>query len=226
MRHYFVLSMLSLLPLPAQVATRVPLSESKHSITGFAFQGQVQLSALRYQVEIKNPPGDSRLVDMTVIHDPRTKYFFWKVARLTHKGDNNSFLTELISGREAVFSEQDSIVDFYMPGDLWFQVHTQKADTLDSASALAIDSLQNGLAHYSKNGFDTGGRSVSMDRRISNQFFCGEENPSIAVCGMGAKRISSITHTDGKWVLVISNRYDQEIILDRNFNLVSTRPVR
>ena len=202
--------------LSAQTVSIVAFSESKHSIRAFSPSGEIVLPVVRCQLDIHPSNGNDQIVDLTIIYDPQSGRYFWKAARLENK-------SELTSGSEAVYIDSSTLIDFYMPGDLWVQEYSQRADSLEAAQSESIDAIKKGLAAYEKNGFATGAKEVLVARKIGNEFICGEANLTKAYCGTGAKHIVSISRVDEKWRLVVRNHYDQEIILDGAFNLLSTR---
>lgn len=209
--------------LSAQAVSIVAFSESKHSIRGFTPSGEIVLPAVRSQLDIHHSNGKDQIVDLTIVFDSQSGPYFWKAVRLENKRDANSFVNELTSGSEAVYIGSSTLIDFYMPGDLWVQEYSQRADSLEAAQRESIDEINKGLAAYEINGFATRVKEVLVARRIGNEFICGEANPTKAYCGTGAKRIISIRRVDDKWRLVVRNHYDQEIILDGAFNFLSTR---
>ena len=73
-------------------------------------------------------------------------------------------------------------------------------------------------------GYRTDSKEVSVARAIGREFACEFVDGVPRVnCGFAVKSIVSIRWEDGNWRLVVRNRWDQEIILDSKFNLVSTR---
>ncbi len=59
---------------------------------------------------------------------------------------------------------------------------------------------------------------------VSNSRVRHLANPAFRpTCQFQAKRIVSISRDGENWWLVVENRWEQEIILDSKFNLVSTK---
>jgi hypothetical protein len=208
-----------------QSVSQVGFSESRDAIRAFSPSGEVTLSLTHLQIEIRPAGGKSGLADLTVVYDPPSGHYFWLCRKANFPRDTASLLDELKSARMAVYAGPDAIVDFYMPANLGFQEHHERADSLSAAERASLDQIEKGLPTYANNGFDTGFREVEVARAIGIEFACPPyEDPTFRQnCVFGTKSIASISREGDNWRIVLRNRWDQEVILDSKFNLASTR---
>jgi hypothetical protein len=76
----------------------------------------------------------------------------------------------------------------------------------------SLNEIQQGLATL-EGGYH-------MDYKLVPDFWCA---PLVAWCGNDRNTIASIGKQGSNWRLVLRNRWDEEVILDQNFNLVSAQ---
>jgi hypothetical protein len=131
-------------------------------------------------------------------------------------------LNSIRSEAVAVYATPSAIFAFVahgFPVSISIQEGHERANSLDSAEDEAISDIRERLASYQRNGYDRGWKNVEVEKEIGSDFACP---PTISFCPPSTK-ITSISREDGGWRLVIHNRWDQEVILDSKFALVSTR---
>jgi hypothetical protein len=175
-------------------------------------------------IALHYPGGKAELGDLVVVYDPATGHYFWRYTNLQGPNDNASFLSAMESGAEAIFTYADGIVDFYAPWQLFAELHTNRAGSLDAAAAQAISEIRQDLATFEKRGFHSDVKGVfgSGSQAIEPGFHC-QEPPISAICDGPRTQISAITHDDGLWRLVLKARWDEEVILDHTFQFVRAR---
>jgi hypothetical protein len=219
-----VFSLLCVSLTAEESVSKVAFSELKGTIRAFSSSGEITLPTIRVQLEIRHAGGKNEHGDLLVVHDTQSGHYFWRYARANHVGDARNWLTELESGRATVYTTPGAIFFIYMPGNLWVQEHRGSSLTLDGAESASIEEIQRMLPVFASNGYDTGMKEVVLARAIGMEFACSSERSEISrQCGFGIKSFVSISREGDGWRLILRNRWDQEVILDSLFNLVSTR---
>lgn len=79
-----------------------------------------------------------------------------------------------------------------------------------------------------KSGYGISTKEVPVALAIGREFACapferGRDDRTSVMCGFMANSIVSVSREGENWRIVVRNRWDQEIILDSKFNLVSTQ---
>jgi hypothetical protein len=222
MRIIAPLLTISCLSLAAQPSVSVVASsESKHAIRAFSASGEVTIPVASLQLDVGHASGKSERTNLVVVYDPQGGYYFWRnTPAYRGPGDTTGWLSAMESG-VGVYVGPDAIVDFYMTGLLYAQEHRERANTLDSAIEAAVDGIRRHLPAYERNGYDNsdGGKGIGVGTAIGAGFRCP---PFRANCP-DVTKVTSVSRQGDTWRLVIQNQWDQEVILDAKFNLVSTR---
>lgn len=220
-----VLSVLLWAPLEGQQGvSRVAFSESTHAVRAFSSYGDVSLPVARLQLDVQYPVRKKERGDLVVVYEPQSGHFLWRYEPINQA--NDSFLNALNAGMLAVYVAPDDLVEFLMSGALYAKAHRERADNLWAAEGASITEIEHGLADFEKRGFHTDSKEIPLFSAIGMAFACpppGEPGGLNSNCGWGAKRIVSVSREADNWRLVLRNRWDQEVILDRDFNFVSTR---
>lgn len=214
---------LALLCVPlavGQSVSPVGYSESEHLIHAFSPSGDVTLPLVRVQLDIVYPRGKKERGDLVIVYDSSSGHYFWRYTPLNHPGDATSFLGALESGAETAYATPEALFDFSMPGALYEKEHRERADSLDAAVRASIAEIERGLALFEGAGYHTDGKALPVITALGPEFACP---PLSQMCNNGANRIVSISRRGDNWRLVLRNRFDQEVILDPRFDLVSTR---
>jgi hypothetical protein len=211
-------------PVPAeQPVSKVAFSESRDVVRAFSPYGETTLPVIRVQLEIHRTERNER-GELLVVYDPHSGHYLWRYVRANHAGDTTSWLTEFKSGRAAVYTAPGSIYLIHMPANLGMQGFEGTAPTLDAAESASIAEIQRSLPEFPNNGYTIGMRAVAVARTIGKEFACSPEwSETSGDCGFGIKSFVSVTQEGDNWRLVLRNRWDQEVILDSKFNLISTR---
>jgi hypothetical protein len=227
MRLITLLFMLSYdLLLAQQPVSKVAFSASRSSVRAFSQSGESMLPTVRVQLEIQTPDRKIERGNLLVVYDPDSGHYLWRNSVAASPGDTTSLYTELESGRAAVYAGSAGLALFYMPGNLYVQQHTQHADNLDAAEHESILEIERRALENNLYGSDM--KEVTLYSAISRDFACapferGREDRTAVMCGFTVKSIVSVSRDSDNWRLVIRNRWDQEIILNSKFELVSTR---
>lgn len=207
------------IPLIAEEAvSKVAFTESRHVIHAFSPSGEVTLPVVRVQMEIHYPGGKSQHGNVIVAHDPESGHYLWIYVPAHHPGDTASFLDAVESGGAAVYTAPVGLVLFNWPGALFVYEYTKKADNLDAAERASIEEIQRGLPVFERRGFHMDYKQVPVP--FDTEFDCEPLSP---ICGPRIKKFVSISREGDNWRLVVRNRWDQEVILDSQFNLISTK---
>ncbi len=205
--------------------SRVAFSESRDVVRGFSPSGEIMLSIHQSRLDVAHSGGKHDLAHLTVVYDAPTGHYFWLCRQANGPGDSISMLNGLKDGSIAVYAGPDAIVVFNFSGDLWYQEHRASADSLGAAERASFTEMEQDLARLTDNGFDAGFREVEIARAIGPEFACPGpgDRDFTGRCSREANKIASIGREGDNWRLVLRNRWDQEVILDSKFNLVSTR---
>jgi hypothetical protein len=223
MRRASILLMLCRLALFAQERVATVLgSESRTAIRAFSSLGEVVLPAIHLRLELNPPTRSEHVLDVVVVYDPQSGHYFWVYTPVTNAADNGSYLNDLQNGTEGVYVGSTALVNFISLGaNFEIQEHGKRADNLDAAEHAAIEEISRQMPKPT-DSYETGFNVVNISRDIGSDFAC-EPYPPRANCGFAVKGIVSVSRNGDNWRLVIRNRWDQEIVLDSQFKLVSTR---
>jgi hypothetical protein len=137
--------------------------------------------------------------------------------------DNISWLDAMLRGSVAIYADASALVVFNFPGGLFVQKHRETADNVDAAERASIDEIQRGLAVYGGPG--TQSEATLILGAVDRAFGCGtvDDADFDGRCHWESNRIVSIRREAENWRLVLRNRWDQELILDPAFKVISTR---
>lgn len=219
MRPIWALPTFFCLALFGQHVSRVALSESHQGIHAFAPSGELTLSAVRTQLEIQHAAGRSERGNLVVVHDYRTGLFFWHFAH----DETGSYLYQLQSGIAAVYVTPSTVVDFNWPGPFFAKEFTTMADSSEAAIGVAMEEIEGKIRNNERRPLQDY-KTVDLGPAIRD-LQCGNfgDPDFIGRCRSENNRIVSVKQEGDNWRLILRNRWDQEVILDSKFNLVSTR---
>jgi hypothetical protein len=220
MQTNILLLVFACIPLAAQQsASPVALSETKDVVPAFSSSGAITLPAVHLQLDVNYPHGKKERGDLTVVYDSQTGHYLWRYAALRSTADTNSFISDIKSNREAVYVDTNGLADFVFPQALFVKVYTLRADSLDAGEAASVNEIQLGLAGF-EGGYHWDYQAIDVRKAITQDFRCV---PMHANCQDHLNMIVSVGKQGSNWRLVLRNRWDQEVILDSNFNFVSTQ---
>jgi hypothetical protein len=211
-----------------QSVSVVPSSETKDSVQAFSSSGAMMLPAVHLQIDLAYASGKRERRDLAVVYDPQNGHYSWRLGEATAPAFTDRFLEGLKSHK--IYADHDGLFDFTSRGYLWIRVRKSGADSLEAAQRAAINEIGHGLASIER-GYvpsPTGPSDpwpwdcIHVSLPISSEFVCG--SPPRADCpSPRLDTIMSIKREGGNWRLVLRNYWDQEVILDSEFKLVSTR---
>jgi hypothetical protein len=230
-----LLSLVSI-PLMAQVSS-VAFSDSKDVVPAFDSSGAITLPAARLKVDVAYPHGKQDRNELTVVYDPKTGHYLWHVAahNPNNPDDAGVYLKGIKKQRTVAFADPAGLVDFIFAGTIFVKAWQGRADNLDAAVSASTKEIQQGLAVAEGLGYHRDykftpvfGPVMGFDAKIPpdvkpfpDGFTCG---PILsAFCPTDNDTIASISRQGSNWRLVLSNRFDVEVILDQNFDLVSVQ---
>jgi hypothetical protein len=212
-------------PLAAQQSvSQVAFSESKDSIPAFAPYGATTLAAARLQLDIVYPHGMKERGDLTVVYDPQGGHYFWRYRPFNSPSDTYSYLDALKSGGETVYAQPTGLINFSLLSWLFIEEHKNSANSLDAAERASIAEIERGLPVFEMSRYYTNPHQVSLEA-VGREFSCAPYgSPEFnGMCQDHLNKIVSISQQGNNWRLVLRNRWDEEVVLDSKFNLVSTR---
>jgi hypothetical protein len=204
------------IPLGAQQSvSTVPFSESKDVVRAFSSSGAITLPVARLQIDMTNHATGKKVPwDLTVGYDSATAYYFWRFAPLTSPDQAGGYIQALKSHGGTVYSDATGLYVFEFPNGFWLKIFTSQATSLDAAVEASVNDIR-----QSPPGHFEGFRPLDLTKAITRDFsFAPTE-----VRQLTSNEIVSIGKQGSNWQLVLRNRWDEEIILDRNFNLLSAR---
>jgi hypothetical protein len=221
--------MLLSLNLVAQV-TPVTFSKSKDVVSAFSSSGVISLPSVSIQLDLSYPHGKKDRRSLSVVYDPQSRYYFWHISAGPATSVKGDFADLTKSQKEALYADSTGIFAFLLTSDLWVKAHTSQADGLDAAESTSIDQIQQGLSALEAGYRPRTGPSmpawpwdykpIDVGTVLSVDFSC---SPLRASCQDTLNTIVSVGKQGNHWRLVLRNRWDVEVILDQNFNLVSAR---
>jgi hypothetical protein len=226
-----LLSLLSI-PLMAQVSP-VASSESKDVVPAFDSSGAITLPAASLKLDILYPNGKKERCELTVVYDPKTGHYLWHHLPLGNRDDTAVYISGIKTHRIVEYADSSALVDVGFASGPFIKAWQGHAGSLDAAVSASLNEIQHGLAtfeggyHVDYKLVPVGGPVVGFDSKvppgfkpIPPDFWCA---PLVAWCGNDRNTIASIGKQGSNWRLVLRNRWDEEVILDQNFNLVSAQ---
>ena len=226
------LSLLTI-PLYAQVSP-VASSEYKDVVPAFDSSGAITLPVADLKLDIVYPNGKKERCELTVVYDPETGHYLWHHPTPGHNDPDGVYLKALKAQRAVAFTDAAGLIDFGFGGAIFVKAWQGHSDSIDAAVTASINEIQQGLATFEGGGYHTdyklvpiAGPIIGFDSKvppgfkpIPSEFHCA---PLQAVCQDYLNTIASISKQGSNWRLVLRNRWDEEVILDQNFNLVSVK---
>jgi hypothetical protein len=235
MRTKSVLLSLMSIPLLAQVSP-VAFSDSKDTIPAFNSSGAITLPAALLKIDIAYPHGKKERREVTIVYDPMTGHYLWNLVNSNpNKPDDAGVRLKIMKAQGTVeFVDTAGLIQFDFGDGLFVKAWRERADSLDAAVSASISEIQQSLATVEGIGFHRDykfvpifGPLVGFDAKvppgykpIPREFRC---EPFNAFCPSDNNTIASISKQGSNWRLVLRNRFDVEVILDQNFDLVSAQ---
>jgi hypothetical protein len=228
------LSLVSI-PLLAQVSP-VALSKATDVVPAFDSSGAITLPAAYLKIDIAYPRGKKELRELTVVYDPRTGHYLWHCtpSNPDNPDDTGLRLRVMKAQGTVAFADSAVLIDFGLGMGLFAKLWRGRADNLDAAVSASINEAQQGLATSEGIGFHRDyelipvfGEVLGFDAKVpsgynpvTRDFRC---EPDRAFCPSDNNTIASISKQGSNWRLVLRNRFDVEVVVDQNLNLVSAQ---
>lgn len=214
----------------------VAFSESQDVAPAFSSTGPITLPVATLTIDVSPMQGKKQRGRLLVVHDPQGGHHFWRYAA----GDADGPLSGFKSGTSAIYVTPDRILEFTHA--IGVIEHRDQSNSLGSAESAAINDIQQsypvgvqfmtGLKTVPLNnapdlvgykGPDTRTKTLASFTPIPPEFWCVPYGgPGQGPCPHGTL-IVSISQQGDNWRLVLRNRWDEEVILDSNFNAVSSK---
>jgi hypothetical protein len=215
----------------------VALSDSKDVVPAFDSSGAITLPAARLKLDIAYPHGKKERCELTVVYDPKTGHYLWHRLQPNpnNPDDTGLYLNVIKKQRAVAFADPAGLVDFGFAGTIFVKAWQGHADNLDAAVSASINEIQQGLATFEGVGYHRDYKFVPIaglvrgfnatippDIKPFPSGFTCEPNLS-AFCPTDNNTIASVSKQGSNWRLVLRNRFDVEVIVDQNFDLVSVQ---
>lgn len=235
MQLKFSFVLLLLAPLLGQVSL-VSGSDSKDVVPAFDSSGAITLTATRLKIDANYPKGKKERHEFTVVYDTQTGHYLWHILPTNpNNPDDRGLYVEGIKKQRAVtFAASEGLVDFIFAGTIFVKVWQGRAASLDAAILAATNDVQRELAIAEGRGYHMDYKFVPVFGNILGfegkiplgikpfpRGFTCEYPPTSAFCPTTNNTIASVSRQGVNWRLVLRNRFDVEVILDQNFDLVS-----
>jgi hypothetical protein len=244
MLSFSILLVLNGIPQYAQSSvTPVTSSESQDVIPAFSASGPITLPVMRRLIDVNYANGKKERADLLVVFEPGTGHYFWRHSVLSSPNDTSGWLATFKSRSSAIYVTPNGLVEFLGGSNLI--EHRSKANSLGNAESASIDEVRRNLSASQRIRSLLGvsklvpildaPRLVGFEKYpqtnrlpgfvpIPREFICGGVSYRLGdkPCPHGTL-VVSISKQGENWRLVLRNRWDVEIILDPNFNAVSSK---
>ena len=222
------------IPLLAQVS-RVAFTDSRDTVPAVSSSGGISLPTARMKIDADYPRGKKERLEMTVVYEPASGYYLWNIGRTGSNKPDGVRLKTMKEQKEVVqFVDATGLIQFFFGDGLGVKKWQGRAGSLDAAVTAATNDVREGLADAEGRGFHRDfkfipifGPLMGFDAKvppgykpIPRDFRCEELN---SFCPSYNNRIASVSKQGANWRLVLRNRYDVEVIVDQNFDLVSAQ---
>lgn len=223
------------IPLLAQVSP-VAFTDSKDTVPGLSSSGAISLPAARLKIDIDSPRGKKERRELTVVYESTSGYYLWNISnRNPNRPDDVGVRLKIMKDQGTVqFVDATGLIQFAFGDGLAVKMWRGRAGSLDAAVSASMNDIREGLATFDGLGFHRDykfipifGPMIGFDAKVPpgykpvpREFYCAPFN---AFCPSDNNRIVSITKQGTNWRLVLRNRFDVEVILDQNFDLVSAQ---
>jgi hypothetical protein len=223
------------IPMLAQVSP-VAFSDSRDIVPAFSPSGSISLPAALLKVDIDYPRGKKERRELTVVYEPTSGYYLWNISnRNPNRPEDVGVRLKMMKEQETVqFVDPTGLIQFAFGDGLVVKKWQGRAGSIDAAVSAAANDIRQGLTTFEGIGFHRDykfipvfGPLIGFDAKlppgykpIPREFYCEAFN---AFCPSDNNRIASISKQGTNWRLVLRNRFDVEVILDQNFDLVSAQ---
>jgi hypothetical protein len=216
----------------------VASSESQDVIPAFSSAGSITLSAMRRLIDINYPGGKKERGELLVVYDQQGGHHLWRYRPVSSPNDSEGAAEAYKSQFSGIYVTADSLVEFAASGVI---EHKAKSSSLGNAENASIDEIQRTFpqGRYVKDlkivpfldapplvGFE---KSPLWTKRlpgftpVSTEFLCDARSRVVQGRCPYPTLVVSISKLGDNWRLVLRNRWDVELILDSNFNAVSSK---
>jgi hypothetical protein len=224
-----LLVILFTISLVAQVAP-VTISESRDVVSASSLSGAITLPAVHLELDFSYPHGKKDRRNLSIVYDPQSRHYLWHLSTSPVPVVKGTFLDLTNSQREVLYADSAGLFAFLFSAELWVKVYTLQADSLDAAKSASIAQLQQGLAALEAGYQPRTGPSmpawpwdykpINLGKALPAEFSCSSLR---ANCQGSLNTIASVGKQGNNWRLVLRNRWEEEVILDQNFNLISEK---
>ena len=232
-----VLYCLTSVSVLAQVSP-VAFSDSREGVPAFDSSGTLTLPATRFKIDVTYPRSKKvERRELTVVYDPTSRLYLWNSFNPNPNIPEDGIRLKMINASQAMlFVDAAALVQFDFGDGLAAKVWHGRANNLDAAVSASLDEIRQGLAAFEGRGFHRDLKFVPIFgplrgfeakipagyNPISREFSC---EPYQSFCPSTDSKIVSVSKQGNHWRLVLHNRFDVEVIVDQNLDLVSAQPL-
>ena len=231
------------LPLQSQVL-QFSQSESREEIAAFGPSGPTIHQAAYLRVDMTNPLGKRDVGELTVLFDSLTGYYLWAITTLpADRREERGLLVNRMKARKLVaFADSGGLTEFSISSGLSAKTWRSRATSLTGAIAASIAEIQRFPASAAALRRDYIPIPITLPRKVKSSpvftgvyidfripanfkpipqtFWCAEFN---SFCPTNNNSIVSITKQGNNYRLIVRARFDAEVIVDQNLDVVSAQ---
>jgi hypothetical protein len=192
-----------------------------------AFTGGLQTPTMLREVHLKTPLPDGTVHNgvLVIARDTASGRFWWMLAKSGNAPPERLSTADWAASHAAIYVAENTIVMFWTiaPGQLsTVERPGQAAGSLDEAQQLAVAAIQRRAAEYERGKmWAWDGTTVKLPRSlIPFEFWHPPFQPNMP---RGATKVVSVSKDGKNWKLVLRDQWDQELILDESYGVVSSR---
>lgn len=215
MRFLYAVTILSCTPVLAQQAvSKIPFSESRHTVPAVSASGARTLDAASVLLDVLHTGGKTERGGLLVFFDGEHGHYFWRFLDHMYPGEIAAEQMDLYvpGGNPVIYISPRSIVELSFFLKLVVEEQTGQAGSLDEAEAKSIQEFRRDLPLFEKKGYYSGRREVKLIPDIDPEFFCGKVGDPDFTPFRGLTSFVSIAQAGDNLRLVVRNHFDQEII--------------
>jgi hypothetical protein len=224
MSHGPILLALGIATATAADLTPLPLTKGDTAIQITTKNGDRPVAGREMLVDAWNRPGKSNKGDIFVLFDANSGVFYWRCWVLPdNRAQAPGIAKQLASKDERIYIADDKIVSISVRDqDLAFWESQRHAISLDDAETKALKEVGDHLPEIESDGLGIHGTAALVKLPLSVSFDYGEDpkHPGTAARSIPfPTAIVSVTHHDGKWELILENRWKAKVTLNDKYEL-------
>lgn len=211
----------------AQTIVQTSVRDSSHVIEAAYPRGPISLQLRNFSVHLTYPKYGPEDGGISVLYDPASMYYAWIYAPDQGPDDPERSSTpgalfkKYESKQLAVAIRSDGMFTFDQhPREIRIKEWRGKAEGMGDASKKSIEEVRLRLPGSGGGpwpGLEEG-HLVKLPASLGNEFYF----PPMTPVEMWTT-INRISYEDNHWIIVIENQWRQELVLDDNYSILSTK---